>query len=83
MRSAYKLGRRTFVTAVAAAVALGAAGCSPAQQAQPSASAGGATTTVTVAGVAVPVPTLGQWGLVLLAGLLAAFGLRGSGRRTD
>ena len=48
MRSAYKLGRRTFVTAVAAAVALGAAGCSPAQQAQPSASAGGATTTVTV-----------------------------------
>ena len=42
-----------------------------------------ATTTVTVAGVAVPVPTLGQWGLVLLAGLLAAFGLRGSGRRTD
>lgn len=49
MRSAHKLGRRTFVTAVAAAVALGAAGCSPAQQqAQPSASASGAATTVTV-----------------------------------
>jgi multiple sugar transport system substrate-binding protein len=50
VRSAHRLGRRTFVTAVAAAVALGAAGCSPAQQqqAQPSASASGPTTTVTV-----------------------------------
>ncbi|MFT4295405.1 MAG: sugar ABC transporter substrate-binding protein [Micropruina sp.] len=48
MRSAHPLGRRTFVTAMAAAVALGAAGCSPAQQqSQPSASTG-ATTTVTV-----------------------------------
>ncbi len=49
MRSVHTLGRRTFVAAVAAAVALGAAGCSPAQQqAQPTATASGATTTVTV-----------------------------------
>ncbi len=47
MRSAHKLGRRTLVAAVASALALGAAGCSPAQS-QPSASTGGATTTVTV-----------------------------------
>ena len=48
MRSVHKLGRRTFVAAVASAVALGAAGCSPAQQSQPSTSASGPTTTVTV-----------------------------------
>ena len=48
MRSAHKLGRRAFVTAVAAAVAVGAAGCSPAQQAQPSASSGGEAVTLTV-----------------------------------
>ncbi len=47
MRSAHKLGRRTFVAAVASAMALGAAGCSPAQQSQPTTS-GGAATTVTV-----------------------------------
>ncbi|MFD1710224.1 IPTL-CTERM sorting domain-containing protein [Ottowia sp. GY511] len=40
-----------------------------------------ATTTVTVAGAALPVPTLGQWALMLLAGLLAAFGLHRSSRR--
>ncbi|MFT3970017.1 MAG: sugar ABC transporter substrate-binding protein [Micropruina sp.] len=48
MRSVHRLGRRTFVAAVATAVALGAAGCSPAQQAQPTASAGGEAVTVTV-----------------------------------
>lgn len=49
MRSVHKLGRRTFVAAVASAVALGAAGCSPAQQqSQPSASASGPNVTVTV-----------------------------------
>ena len=49
MRSAHTLGRRTFVTAVAAAMVLGAAGCSPAQQQnQPSAAASGEAVTVTV-----------------------------------
>ncbi|MFT4216405.1 MAG: sugar ABC transporter substrate-binding protein [Micropruina sp.] len=49
MRSAHTLGRRTFVTAVAAAVALGAAGCSPAAQQQSQSSAStGAPVTVTV-----------------------------------
>ena len=50
MSSAYNVSRRTFMTGLAGAAVIGAAGCSPAQQAQPSASvpASGVTATVTV-----------------------------------
>ena len=50
MTTANNLSRRTFMTGLAGAALIGAAGCSPAQQAQPSASASasGATATVTV-----------------------------------
>ncbi|MEZ5088874.1 MAG: extracellular solute-binding protein [Micropruina sp.] len=48
MRTAHTVGRRTFVGAVAAAVAIGTAGCSPAQQSAPSPAASGPATTITV-----------------------------------